>query len=98
MTLLRYDPGNDAAQDLALTAAGAAVEHGAVRVEASGPGASASPQSLEARLVARSVDAVEVTPDIDLQELLTLARALAHDTMPLPASPHLRLERREVVG
>lgn len=38
VALLRADPGNDAAQDLALTAACAAVEAEAIEVEAASPG------------------------------------------------------------
>jgi hypothetical protein len=92
VALLRGDPGNDAAQDLALTAVGTAVAHGPVRVEV-GVEKSEPPEplSLQARLLARRVDSIEVSPDVDLSDLLTLARALAHDTMVLPASPHIRV-------
>lgn len=93
VALLRSDPGNDAAQDLALTAAGAAIEHGTIRFNAVGSvlAADTHPLSLVTRLLTRGVAAIEVNADADLNDLLRLARALAHDTMPLPASPQITL-------
>jgi hypothetical protein len=92
VALLRGDPGNDAAQDLALTAVGASVAHGPVRVEVEVEKSEPpEPLSLQARLLARRIDSIEVSPDADLSDLLTLARALAHDTMVLPASPHIKV-------
>jgi HEAT repeat protein len=90
VALLRSDPGNDAAQDLALTAVSAALAHGAVQLDA-GVETSDLPDalSLQARLLARQVDTIRITEEADIGELLTLARALAHDTMALPVSPHI---------
>jgi HEAT repeat protein len=92
VALLRNDPANDAAQDLALTAVGAAIAHGPIRIDAGvETSAVADELSLQARLRARHVDVIQVASDAVLSELLTLARALAHDTMPLPANPSIEV-------
>ena len=93
IALLRADPGNDAAQDLALTAATGAVAAQAVEVEA-GIHWSVIPEdlTLKGRLLARQVDVLRVAAGAEPHELLALARALSHDVTPLPSSPHIELE------
>ena len=87
------DPGNDAAQDLALTAAAAAVESEPVEVEA-GIQWSIVPDelTLKSRLLARQVEVVRVAAGADPHELLALARALSHDATPIPSSPKVRVD------
>jgi HEAT repeat protein len=86
VVLLRVDPGNDAAQDLALTAACAAVEAEAIEVEA-GLAWSVIPEdlSLKGRLLARQVETVRVAAGAEPHELLALARALSHDAVAIPS-------------
>jgi len=93
VALLRVDPGNDAAQDLALTAAVAAVESEPVEVEA-GIQWSVIPDdlTLKARLLARQVEVVRVAAGAEPHELLALARALSHDVTPIPSSPKVRVD------
>jgi hypothetical protein len=93
VALLRADPGNDAAQDLALTAAAAAVAEHPVEVEA-GVEWSVIPDdlTLKGRLLARSVDHVRIAAGAEPSELLALARALAHDVTPLPSTPNVEVE------
>lgn len=93
VALLRADPGNDAAQDLALTAAAAAVVEHPVEVEA-GVEWSVIPDelTLKGRLLARSVDHVRIAAGAEPHELLALARALAHDVTPLPSTPRVQVE------
>ncbi|MFL5493910.1 MAG: HEAT repeat domain-containing protein [Gemmatimonadales bacterium] len=93
VALLRADPGNDAAQDLALTAAAAAVAEHPLEVEA-GVEWSVIPDdlTLKGRLLARSVDHVRIAAGADPSELLALARALAHDVTPLPSTPNVQVE------
>ena len=93
VALLRADPGNDAAQDLALSAAAAAVAEHPLEVEA-GVEWSVIPDdlTLKGRLLARSVDYVRIAAGADLDELLALARALAHDVTPLPSTPNVQVE------
>lgn len=86
VALLRADPGNDAAQELALSAAAAAVAHEALRVEAGGDG------NLAGRMLAREVDALSIAAGAPLHELQTLARALAHDVTPIHGSLHIEVE------
>ena len=87
IALLRVDPGNDAAQDLALTAAAAAVESDPVEVEA-GVEWSVIPDdlTLKGRLLARRVEAIRIAAGAEPHELLALARALSHDQVPVPSS------------
>ena len=61
VALLRVDPGNDAAQDLALTAAASAVAAAPAEVEAASEVAG-SPEGvgLRARMIARQVDRLRV--------------------------------------
>jgi HEAT repeat protein len=93
VALLRADPGNDAAQDLALTAAAAAVAEHPLEVEA-GVEWSVIPDdlTLKGRLLARSVDQVRIAAGAEPSELLALARALAHDVTPLPSTPNVQVE------
>lgn len=94
--LLRVDPGNDAAQDLALAAACAAVEAEPVDVEA-GIAWSTIPDelALKQRLLARQVEAVHVVAGAEDHELLALARALSHDTVPIPSCPNVQVRMVE---
>ena len=94
--LLRVDPGNDAAQDLALAAACAAVETEPVDVEA-GIAWSTIPDelALKQRLLARQVEAVHVAAGAEDHELLALARALSHDTVASPSCPNVTVRMLE---
>lgn len=93
VALLRTDPGNDAAQDLALAAAAFAVEAGPIELEA-GIQWSVIPDelSLKGRLLARQVEVVRIAAGTESHELLSLARALAHDLTPIPNTPHIEVE------
>ena len=93
VTLLRVDPGNDAAQDLALSAAAAAVQTVPVELEA-GIAWSQIPDDmpLKARMLARQVDRLRIEAGADPDELQALARALAHDVTPLPVTPNITVE------
>ena len=99
IALLRADPGNDAAQDLALAAAASAVEAAPVEVEA-GIHWSAIPDdlTLKSRLLARQVEVVRVAAGAEPDELLALARALSHDLTPIPSSPHIEVELVQPLG
>ncbi len=93
VALLRADPGNDAAQDLALSAAAHAVSTTAVEVEAASDVAgSADGIGLRARMIARQVDRLRVAAGAEPHELQAVARALAHDLTPIPATPHVEVE------
>jgi hypothetical protein len=96
VALLRVDPGNDAAQDLALTAACAAVEAEPVDVEA-GLAWSVVPDdlALKGRLLALQVESVHVAAGAEPHELLALARALSHDTVVIPSCPSVRVQMVE---
>ena len=98
VAMLRVDPGNDAAQDLALTAAAAAVADHAVVVESGVEhGSGAEDLTLTGRLRARRVDLLRVGAGASPEELLRLARALSHDATPVPSTPRLRVEMAPVV-
>jgi HEAT repeat protein len=96
VALLRVDPANDAAQDLALSAACAAVEAEPVDVEA-GLAWSVIPDdlTLKGRLLARQVEAVHVAAGAEPHELLALARALSHDTVVIPSCPNVQVQMVE---
>ena len=94
VALLRVDPGNDAAQDLALAAAAErggrdaasswmprATWPAAPKAWASGPGC-----------IARQVDRLRIAAGAEPYELQAVARALAHDLTPIPATPHVQVE------
>jgi len=99
VALLRVDPGNDAAQDLALTAATAAVEAEPVVVDA-GVEWSVIPDdlTLKGRLIARQVETIRVGPGAEPHELLALARALSHDTVPVHSSPSIDVLMVQVIA
>jgi hypothetical protein len=93
VALLRVDPANDAAQDLALTAAASAVAGTGIEVEAASEVAgSAEGLSLRARMIARQVDRLRIAAGAEPYELQAVARALAHDVTPIPATPHVEVE------
>jgi hypothetical protein len=93
VALLRVDPGNDAAQDLALSAAAHAVSAAAAEVEAASEvTGSAEGGGLRARMIARQVDRLRVAAGAEPHELQAVARALAHDLTPIPATPHVEVE------
>jgi len=96
--LLRVDPGSDAAQELALSAAAAAVEHHAIVVESGverhEPG---EELTLEGRLRARRVDLLRVSAGAEPHELLPVARALSHDVTPVPNTGRVRVELLPVI-
>jgi HEAT repeat protein len=93
VALLRADPGNDAAQDLALAAAAAAVETTPLEVEA-GVEWSVVPDdlTLKGRLLARQVETLRIAAGTEPDELLALARALSHDFVPVRSSPGIQVE------
>jgi len=93
VALMRVEPGNDAAQDLALTAAASAVACTAVEVDASRE-ESGSPEGvgLRARMLARQVDRLRVAAGAEPHELEAVARALAHDVTPIPVTTHVQVE------
>jgi len=93
VALLRVDPGNDAAQDLALAAAASAVAGTPVQVDAASDGAgSVQGVGLRARMIARQVDRLRIAAGAEPYELQAVARALAHDLTPIPATPHVEVE------
>jgi hypothetical protein len=93
VALLRADPGNDAAQDLALTAAAAAVADHAIVVESGVErGSLREDLTLAGRLRARRVDLLRVAAGASPDELLRVARALSHDTTPVPSTRAVRVE------
>lgn len=96
VALLRVDPGNDAAQDLALSAACHAIEAEPVDVEA-GVAWAVIPDdlTLKSRLLARQVEAVHVAAGAEPDELLALARALSHDTVVIPSCPNVQVQMVE---
>jgi HEAT repeat protein len=99
VALLRVDPGADAAQDLALAAAAAAVETEPLEVEA-GIEWNVIPDdlTLKGRLLARQVEVVRIAAGAEPDELLALARALSHDLVPIPlSSPHIEVELVQVL-
>ncbi len=93
VALLRFEPGNDAAQDLALTASVAAVTDLPVEVEA-GVEWSVIPAEfpLKSRLLARHIDALRIAAGAEAHELLALARALSHDFTPIPSTLRIQAE------
>jgi len=93
VALLRADPGNDAAQDLALATSAAAIETGPVVLEA-GVAWSVIPDdlSLKGRLLARHIEAIHIAAGTGPDELLTLARALSHDAVPVQSSANIQVE------
>ena len=99
VALLRFEPGNDAAQDLALTASIAAVASEPVEVEA-GAEWSVSPVefSLKGRLLARQVESIRIAAGAEAHELLALARALSHDVTPIPSTPMVRVDLLPVLA
>ena len=93
VALLRFEPENDAAQDLALTASVAAVRDLPVEVEA-GVEWSVIPAEfpLKSRLLARHVDSLRIAAGTEAHELLALARALSHDLTPIPNTHRIQVE------
>ena len=99
VALMRVDPGNDAAQDLALTAAAWAVALMPVEVEAAGQANGGTEGlSLRARMLARQVDRLRIAAGAEPHELEALARALAHDLTPIPSFPHVEAELRRLLA
>lgn len=99
VALMRVDPGNDAAQDLALTAAAGAVASAGVEVDASSEHAgSREGVGLRARMIARQVERLRVFAGAPPQELAAVARALAHDLTPIPATPHVQVEHLRLLA
>jgi HEAT repeat protein len=93
VALLRADPGNDAAQDLALATSAAAIETEPVVIEA-GVEWSVIPDdlTLKGRLLARQVETIRIAAGTGPDELLLLARALSHDGVPVRSSPNIQVE------
>jgi hypothetical protein len=90
VALLRVDPSNDAAQDLALDTGTAIANSQPIRLEAGVEVAGEEqPLSLKSRLLARQVDVISISPGVEEEELLRLARALSHDTAAVVSSPHI---------
>ncbi len=90
VALLRADPANDAAQDLALETCTTIANSQPIRLEA-GVELVGEEQllTLKSRLLARQVDSISISPGVEEEELLRLARALAHDSAPITSSPHI---------
>ncbi|HET8623598.1 MAG TPA: HEAT repeat domain-containing protein [Gemmatimonadales bacterium] len=98
VAMLRVDPGNDAAQELALTAALRAVAAEPVVVEAGfDRGEPGEDLTLQGRMRARYIDVLRVAPSADPADLLTLARAFSHDSTPVVPATGIELERFPVV-
>jgi HEAT repeat protein len=99
VALLRADPGNDAAQDLALATSAAAIETEPVVLEA-GVEWSVIPDdlSLKGRLLARHIEAIHIAAGTSPDELLTLARALSHDAVPVQSSPNIQVEMVQLLA
>jgi HEAT repeat protein len=99
VALLRVDPGNDAAQDLALAASTAAVEDESLDVEA-GVEWNVIPDdlTLKGRLLARQVELIRIAAGAEPDELLALARALSHDLSPIPSSAHIDIEMVQLLA
>jgi hypothetical protein len=99
VALMRVDPGNDAAQDLALAAATSAVAEAGVEVDASSDRwGSPVGVGLRARMLARQVDRLRVSAGAAPYELEAVARALAHDLTPIPATPHVQVDRMRLLA
>ena len=92
VVLLRTQPQDHGAQDRVLAQCTGLVGARAVRlssgVEILGQD---DPLSLKSRLLARLVDTIQVSPGAETEELLHLARALAHDTAPVVSSPRIHV-------
>ncbi len=94
IALLRVDPGNDAAQELALSAALRAAAGRRVTVEAGfDRGEAGEDLTLQGRMRARYVDVLRVGPEADHDTLLVLARALSHDSTPVAGAPGIEIEQ-----
>jgi hypothetical protein len=99
VALMRVDPGNDAAQDLALSAAAYVVGQVAVEVEAAtGVPEAADGLSLRGRMIARQIDRLRIAAGAEPYELQALARALAHDVTPIPSTPHIEVDRMRLLA
>jgi hypothetical protein len=99
VALMRVDPGNDAAQDLALSAAAGVVDQVPIEVDAASDAAgSAEGLGLRARMIARQVDRLRFAVGAEPHELQALARALAHDLTPIPTMPHVEVERMRLLA
>ena len=93
VALLRFEPGNDAAQDLALTASIAAVEFEPVEIEAGAEWSVVPAEfTLKNRLLARQVECIRIAAGAEAHELLALARALSHDVTPIPSTVNVQVE------
>lgn len=93
VALLRFDPGNDAAQDLALTASAAAVAGEPLEVEAGAEWSNVPAEStLKTRLLARQVDRLRIAAGAEPHDLLAVARALSHDVTPIPSTPAIQVQ------
>jgi hypothetical protein len=99
VALLRTDPGNDAAQDLALATSVAAVESEELVIEA-GVEWTVVPDdlTLKGRLLARHVESIRIAAGTGPDELLTLARALSHDLVPLQSSPNIQVQMVQLLS
>jgi hypothetical protein len=99
VALMRVDPGNDAAQDLALSAAARVVELMPVEVDAASEAAGGTDGlTLRTRMIARQVDRLRIAAGAEPYELQALARALAHDLTPFPVMPHVQVERMRLLA
>jgi HEAT repeat protein len=90
VALLRNQPQDHAGQDRLLAQCAVLVAPRSVTlaagVEILGQ---EDPVSLKSRLLARMVDTVQLAPGVEVEELLHLARALAHDTAPVGSTAHI---------
>lgn len=92
VALVRNRPHDHAAQDQRLASCTALVATRAVELDAGVEVlGEEDPGSLKSRLLARMVDRIQILPNADAEELLHLARALAHDSAPLTPTPHVQV-------
>ena len=93
VALLRAEPSNDAAQDLALETCTGIANTQPIRLEAGVEVFDGmDPLSLRARMHARAIEWIQIMPGVEEEELLRLARALAHDVAPVQTSPHVTVQ------
>lgn len=91
VVLLREGPADDASCAEALEAAARTVATSGVRIEAGFEGSTIeSGTTLQGRLLARTVDWLEVEPGASAADLAEVARALASDDTPIPHTRSVR--------
>jgi len=98
VAVLRTHPHDAAARAAALGAAVGAVAKAPARLEAGVENEwGADDLSLKSRLLARRIDAIEVSAGASEDEVLALAEGLASDLAPVSSSSHIRVEMLPMV-